>query len=561
MRLFLVDDNEPALAEFEKTFQRHGIDVLTAKTKNEALEIIENEENIFDVALLDMVMEEKKAEKTAEEKEEERKAGLTLLRAIRRTRPSVQNVILTAFGTPMNMSECTVEGVFAYVHRETEPRLVVDFVRQAYSQKEGVPFERPDEASTREMWALGLPSTADGNENAETKRQLTMMRAPLPRYRRTDVIAKTLFLGVCGTDVNSFAAGTAEACDYNLIEFHEALGEVEATGSDVGNAFEKGDWVIPMVRRCHRWARREGVPWDFHLERCEHWHKCKNRHRADECLHRPGYLSRGTGKYHGFGSEYFGDSIEYLVKVTKRQKKRLGPLCVLTEPLSVAWKLVREINKRRGVEKLRDRVLVVGIGPIGTFCLAVLNWMYPGLDLYAADLCDHDHYRGRLLTQHFIPKKKYFAVNQEEWPEKLAKPKRKFDIIIDATGDIANVFRNMCRAVAPEGILGLLSISDEEHAKDELSLEVGDFNDIVSCGTKIIGSVCASKQDMEDSLRFMEETCPVDFLERMICPRPFLRPDDAVEKLNLLDQSNDYMKIVIDARDCDRQKLAQLRQA
>ncbi len=52
---------------------------------------------------------------------------------------------------------------------------------------------------------------------------------------------------------------------------------------------------------------------------------------------------------------------------------------------------------------------------------------------------------------------------------------------------------------------------------------------------------------MEDSLRFLSQLCAREFLEDLIHPKKLLNPKNAVEQLRLLDESKDYLKIVIEA--------------
>ncbi|MGD2093831.1 MAG: response regulator [Phycisphaerales bacterium] len=520
IRVFLVDDRRTALREFQTYLELKDCEVIPAYTIDRAMQIIKDDKIRFDVAILDMVFPKQP------------KGGFRLLREIKRTRPDVQCMIVSAYAKPAISALCITEGAFMYP-RKTRLDTIFALVQQAYFLKEGIQYI--PRARAVDMWGLGMPAKLN---------RLTYMRAPLPRYRRNEVVVRTLFLGVCGTDVNSFASGKPSKRAYPIIEFHEAVGEVVAKGADVEDGrFRKGDWVIPMVRRCQKWNREPNSEWDFHIGYCEHWQDCRNRNRPDLCLHRPGYLSRGTGKYHGFGSEYFSDSQEYLIKVTKQQRDNLGYLCILTEPLSVSWKVIREIEARRGITKLRDKVLIAGIGPIGMLCIAILYKMYPGTEICAIDLFDK-HHKVSLIKKHFKKRVKYIKVNKDQkWPEDLSQ--NKFDIIIDATGDIRDVFPKICEVVNPEGMLALLSVSDEFAKSKKLSLRTEIFDKIVTNGVKIIGSVCASKQDMEDSLTFMSEICDMDFLADLVFPENKILPSDAPDSIKRLCNNKKYLKILI----------------
>jgi threonine dehydrogenase-like Zn-dependent dehydrogenase/ActR/RegA family two-component response regulator len=522
MRVFVADDNIHGLEEYETYLKYKGCKVIIADSIDKALSIISDKRQVFDIAILDMVFPRYP------------RGGLVLLQEIKRKRPEVECIILTAFtGNYENAVICMAAGAFTYIDRTAELDRVYALLEQAYALKEGIQFN-PD-IQSEDMWVLGMPPKVN---------TLSYMKAPLPRYKRNEVIVKTLHLGVCGTDVHTFSSGKPCKRSYPLIEFHEALGEVVAKGADVDDAtFSIGDWVIPMVRRCQKWNRTPNSKWDFHVGYCDHWQGCPNHNHPDMCPHRPGYLARGTGKYHGFGSEYFSDSQDYLIKVTEEQKGKLSRLCVLTEPLSVSWKVIREIEARRGIAKLRDRVLVVGIGPIGMLCIAILYKMYPGTEIYAIDLFKK-HHKVSMINKHFKKYVKYKKVSQDkEWPDELTK--QHFDIIIDATGDIADVFPKMCNIVSPEGILALLSVSDEASRQNILQLETAVFDKIVTNEVRIIGSVCASRKDMEDSLRFMLELCNRNFLNDLVFPKKVISPKGAPDSIRNLCGNKEYLKILI----------------
>ncbi len=475
MRVFIADDNRPGLEEFQTFFELRGCQVTTAQTLEEAHTLVENQNVAFDVAILDMVFQKSK------------RGGFELLKQMKKRRPALQSIIVTAFGTPEMTSLCAAEGAFTY-DRSTKLETLYRLVEQAYFYKEGIAFAAGPKVST--MWALGMPCGRD---------ELRNLIAPLPRYRRDEVVARTMFLGVCGTDLHTFSAGGSSSRNYPIVEFHEAVGVVLARSRDVDDPrFEIGDWVIPMVRRCQRWNREPQAEWDFHIGICPHREDCRSWGRPDCCPRRPGYLSRGTGKCHGFGSEYFSDSQDWLVRVPVDTRKHLGPLCVLTEPLSVSWKVIREVEARRGVDKMRDRVLVVGIGPIGMFCTAIITRLYPGVSVVAVDLFD-SHHKVSVLNEHFGERVQYEKVERGgTWPGSVTK--EPYDIIIDASGDITDVFPKMCSVIKPEGVIALLSVSGRERRGESLVLEIELFDYIVTSGVKIIGSVCASRSLSENYL-------------------------------------------------------------
>ena len=159
------------------------------------------------------------------------------------------------------------------------------------------------------------------------------------------ILARTLALGVCGTDrdIVAGAFGEAPPGEERLILGHESLGEVLEAPPDSG--LMAGDNVVGIVRRpdpvpCPACAAGE-------------WDMCRNGR----------YTERGIKERHGYGAEFFRIEPEFAVKV----ERSLGVLGVLMEPLSIvakAWDHVERVGQRS--RSWQPRVLLVtGAGPIG----------------------------------------------------------------------------------------------------------------------------------------------------------------------------------------------------
>src|SRR5262245_39022720 len=81
--------------------------------------------------------------------------------------------------------------------------------------------------------------------------KLETIDLPRPRVvRPSDVLARVLDVGVCGTDreICAFEYGTPPAGTEHLVIGHESLCEVVEVGRDVTRV-RPGDLVVPMVRR------------------------------------------------------------------------------------------------------------------------------------------------------------------------------------------------------------------------------------------------------------------------------------------------------------------------
>ncbi|MBI4332612.1 MAG: alcohol dehydrogenase catalytic domain-containing protein, partial [Chloroflexi bacterium] len=102
----------------------------------------------------------------------------------------------------------------------------------------------PDQDVAQEkMNALGLKPGIPG---------LQKLSIPKPCCGPDDVLIKTGWIGICGTDFALFEGG-AKALPADappLVFFHEAIGEIVERGKNVPDEFEEGTWVTPLVRRC-----------------------------------------------------------------------------------------------------------------------------------------------------------------------------------------------------------------------------------------------------------------------------------------------------------------------
>src|SRR5215468_1227730 len=177
------------------------------------------------------------------------------------------------------------------------------------------------------------------------------------------ILARTLALGVCGTDreILSGVYGTAPPGQPRMILGHESLGEVADAPRDSG--FAQGDLVVGIVRR----ADPEPCP----ACAVDEWDMCRNGR----------YTERGIKERHGFGAERFRIEPEFAVKVDRS----LGILGVLLEPASIlakAWDHIERIGHRARAWQPKS-VLITGAGPIGL--LAALMGMQRGLEVHVLD--------------------------------------------------------------------------------------------------------------------------------------------------------------------------------
>src|SRR5437763_11999479 len=177
------------------------------------------------------------------------------------------------------------------------------------------------------------------------------------------ILARTLALGVCGTDreIVDGDYGMTPPGEDRLVLGHESLGRVEE--APPGSGFAPGDHLVGVVRR------PDPVP----CPACAagDWDMCTNGR----------YTERGIKARHGYASERYRIHPEYLVAVDPA----LGILGVLLEPATVvakAWDHIEKIGARAAWAPAK--VLVTGAGPIGL--LAALLSVQRGYDTCVVDL-------------------------------------------------------------------------------------------------------------------------------------------------------------------------------
>jgi threonine dehydrogenase-like Zn-dependent dehydrogenase len=180
--------------------------------------------------------------------------------------------------------------------------------------------------------------------------------------RPGEVLARTLAIGICGTDREIVAGqyGAAPAGTDRLVIGHESLAEVLT--APPGSDLKTGDRIVGIVRR------PDPVP----CANCAigEWDMCRNG-LYEEC---------GIKSLHGFAAERFAIDPAFAIKLDDS----LAENGVLLEPASVvakAWEHVARIGRRAAWQP--RSVLVTGAGPIGL--LAALMGRQADLDVHVFD--------------------------------------------------------------------------------------------------------------------------------------------------------------------------------
>ena len=290
---------------------------------------------------------------------------------------------------------------------------------------------------------------------------LRLEEVPAPDASEGSILARTLTIGMCGTDheIAEGLYGRAPEGQARLIVGHESLGEV--LEAPAGCGFARGDLVVGIVRRpdpvpCASCARGE-------------WDMCRNDR----------YTERGIAGRHGYASELFRVEPEFAVRVDPS----LRSVGVLIEPASVvakAWEQIERIGQRAQPWQPRS-ALITGAGPIGL--LAALLGVQRGLEVHVFDRVSDGPKPG--LVRELGAS--YHSGNIADIP---IEP----DVVLECTGASALVFDVMSRN-APLGIVCLTGVSSGGR---KLAVDVGLVNrTLVLENDVVFGSVNANRRHYE----------------------------------------------------------------
>jgi threonine dehydrogenase-like Zn-dependent dehydrogenase len=290
------------------------------------------------------------------------------------------------------------------------------------------------------------------------------------------VLVRVLRVGVDGTDkeINAAEYGAApEGSDF-LVIGHEGFGQVEAVGPNVTEV-RPGDFVVATVRRPGRSV------YDL---------IGTNDMTTDSV-----YYERGINLRHGFMSEYYVESAEFIVKVPQGLKE----VGVLLEPMTVVEKGVTqafEIQRRLRVWKPK-RAAVMGAGTIGL--LATLLLRLRGLEVVTFGKTPKPYLNAELIESLGAT---YVTSDESPVAESASRYDGGFDLIFEATGYSPIVFDSM-QALGKNGVLVLSSVTGGDRRvevpADKINLEFVLGNKVM------VGTVNANREYFEAGVRDMSQ--------------------------------------------------------
>ena len=281
------------------------------------------------------------------------------------------------------------------------------------------------------------------------------------------VLVRVLRVGVDGTDkeINAAEYGMAPPGDDYLILGHESFGIVEAVADGV-TELAPGDYVVASVRR-----PGSSIYDAIGLQDMT----------TDDT-----YFERGINLRHGYLTEYYADSADYLVKVP-RELRSVG---VLMEPMSVAEKAIGqafEIQRRLRVWHPR-RALVLGSGTLGL--LASMIMRLRGMEVVAMGRTPRPYLNAELLDKIGVT----YLSTADVTVAQASAMYGPFDLVLEGTGYSPLVFDAMA-SLGKNGVLVLVSVTGGDR---HIEVPADRINQGFVLGNKVVvGSVNASRADFE----------------------------------------------------------------
>lgn len=298
---------------------------------------------------------------------------------------------------------------------------------------------------------------------------------PTPEPGDEEVLVDVIRVGVCGTDREIIAGvlGRAPAGSDELVIGHEVLGRVAAVGKNVANV-RVGDLAGATVRR------PDGCP------------ACLAG-QPDMCLWHQ-YAERGILGANGYMTRQFVEHERFIVPIPAE----LEPIGVLTEPLTVVEKAVRQVGliQRRMPWWQPKTAVVLGAGPIGL--LGALLLRSQGVEeVVAVARTPTPNASAAILA---AAGARYVSTGETSLAE-LGQQLPHVDVMLESTGASAVVFASV-QILGNDGVMVLLSLTGGTQTAE---VPADAINAGIVGGNKaIVGSVNAGFEDFTNAVASLQ---------------------------------------------------------
>ena len=281
---------------------------------------------------------------------------------------------------------------------------------------------------------------------------------PVPEVKPGDVLVRTAYSGICGTDLEIFNGTLDEyktgAAKYPIVPGHELSGRVASLGSNV-NHLKEGDPVVVE-----------------HIQSCGTCEQCR-RSNGIGCADRS---ELGILGLDGGYSEYVVVPGRFVRQVPQGLELRKAALC---QPLALILKGLNRLSRYWPANFEPQRCAIVGAGSLGHLCAKVLALR--GHDVMAIDRDPRrlDYFQGTNI-----------ATSSD-----LACL-AGYDMLVELTGD-PGVLEAMLHRSPPGATILLLGLP---YAHRQFT-----FENIVSYDKTVVGSVGSTSQEYEEALGLLPE--------------------------------------------------------
>lgn len=331
------------------------------------------------------------------------------------------------------------------------------------------------------------------------------------------VLIEVLRVGACGTDreiANGEYGIAPKGFDF-LVLGHENLGRVVEVGENVSE-FNAGDIVVATVRRPFGHSIYDTIgQQDFTTDE-EYW-------------------ERGISRLHGYWSEFYAESADFLIKIPNS----LAEIAVLLEPLSIiekGLKQAEDIQKRLDIWQPKTAA-VLGTGNVGLLTIMALrmrNFDVHGFGLQApegylnAELCLN------IGATYDSTKSLSISASIEKYGE--------YDLIFECTGYSPVAFEAMT-CLNENGVLILASVTGGDRTIDKVPSD--KINQEFVLGNRVmVGTVNANREHFEMGVKDFAlcEAMYPGWLKRMLTHK--IEGLENYEKaFDILDNSGKYNAI------------------
>ena len=298
----------------------------------------------------------------------------------------------------------------------------------------------------------------------------SLEEVPIPEVKPGEVLVRTAYNGICGTDLEIFNGTMSEFksgnARYPIVPGHELSGRIVATGPNVNYVKEGDPVVVEYIKSCGTCPQC----------RRSNWIGCPDRAEL-------GILGRDGGY-----AQYVVVPGRFVKPVPPGLDLRKAALC---QPLATILKGLDRLSRNWPATPEPKRCAVVGAGSLGHLCAQVLA------------LRGHD-----VTVFDYDPRRRgYFEDTNIVASDDLGRL-AEFEALVELTGD-PEVLETMLHQSAPGAIILLLGLP---YAHRQFT-----FENIVSYDKTVVGSVGSTSQEYEKALKLLPEL-NVDPLLQCILP-------------------------------------------